>query len=179
MDAQLLAGMGLERDLRIGHHLPGDLRGELGGDTAALVDLHQLLELSFGATMDLLPLALELALEQFGLSAHRDVLTGSHRERTAEKPCQTREPHDSHWRARPRKSQDQRNVGHKAVTDTEHGGPRAASPDVAVVVLLDRALCPTSGLTPSLQDRGQPSGDTEGTRAALGGTPRGRHGEVG
>ena len=84
MDAELLAGMGLEGRLWVGHHLAGDLGGEVRGDAPALVDLHELLQLAFGATMDLLALAFELTLEQLGLGPHRHVLARRHRERAAE-----------------------------------------------------------------------------------------------
>jgi ABC-type phosphate transport system substrate-binding protein len=41
---------------------------------------------------------------------------------------------------RAREAEDQRDVGHKPVADTEHGGPGAAALDVAVVVLVRLAL---------------------------------------
>ena len=136
-DAELLPGVGLERSLRIGHHLAGDLGGELGGDAATLVDPDELPELPLGSAVDLLTLEFELALEQLGLSLHRDVLAGGHRERAAEKPGQARQLHHSHGRIRARHAEDQRDVRHEPVTDPEDGGSCAAPLDVAMVVVVD------------------------------------------
>jgi hypothetical protein len=118
--------------------------------------------------MDLLALTFELTLEQLGLRPHGDVLAGSHREGAAQQPSQAREPHHSSGWVRPREAEDQRDVCHEPVADPEHGGARAATLDVAMVMIVH--LAAVLRLEPRLPESGRPSADTGPARASLDGS---------
>ena len=94
VDAQLLAGVGLQREVGVTHHLLGELASTIGVDATRLVDLRQLDRLDVRVAAQLPALDVELALEQLVLRLHRDVLTRCHRHRARDESRQTGEPHD-------------------------------------------------------------------------------------
>ncbi len=52
VDAELLAGVGLEGDLRVAHHLAGELVGHVGVEAAAHVDGGQLATFDLGVALE-------------------------------------------------------------------------------------------------------------------------------
>ena len=178
MDAELLAGVGLEREYAdrpsSAGRLPWRAQWRCRGSHRSSPVPGALLRGDDGS-----PAARARAHARTARSERASRCT--HRQpsrRAPEKSRQTCESHYAGGRVRPRESQDQRNVGHEAVADAEHGGPSAAPPDVAVVVFLGRQLGEALRLAPSPQYRGQPPRETRATRAALGRTPRGHKGAV-
>ena len=103
-DAQLLAGVGLEGDVGVPHHLDRQLLGQGGVDATALVDGGQLLALHLGVVADGLAFDVKLPEHQLGLRPHRDVLAGGHREGTGDQTGDAGQAHRPRRARAPRPS---------------------------------------------------------------------------
>ena len=134
-NAQLLPGMGLEGQVGIAHHLDRQLVGHGGVDPPALVDGRQLPALVLGVVADGLSLDIELALHQFGLGPHRDVLPGGHGEGPGHQAGDAGQTDRARRGMGTGHSQDEGDVGDQAVTDTEDGGARSAPLHVPVTMV--------------------------------------------
>ena len=144
IDAQLLAGVGLEGELGVAHHLGRELGGHRGVEAPALVDGGQLLALVLGIVADGLPLDIELPEHELGLRPHRDVLAGGHREGPGDQSGDAGQAHRAGRGVGPGHAQDEGDVGDQAVADPEDGGAGSPALQVAMAV-----LAATKGSVPS------------------------------
>ena len=135
-DAQLLAGVGLERQLRVRHDLVHHVAGHLGIDPPLLVYAAQLVGLPGGALFERHPLDLELALHELALRRHGEVLARRHGEGARHQPGHADQADDVTSGAGARHTEHQRDVGDQAVAQPEHRRPRSSTPDVAMLVRL-------------------------------------------
>ena len=135
VDAQLLAGVGLEGEIGIPHHLDRELVGHVRVDPPTLVDGRQLSPLVLGIVADGLSFDVQLPLHQLGLGPHGDVLPRRHRERPGDQTGDAGQSNRAHRRMGAGHAQDQGDVGDQAVADAEDGGAGSAPLQVAVTVV--------------------------------------------
>jgi hypothetical protein len=134
MDAKLLACVHIECYLRIFVDLLSHPARCFGVCATLTVDRSKLALFHLGLLGNREPFDVEFTLDQLSLGLHRHVFTGSHRSG----PCeQTSHPCDEHTlacRSRRSDAEDERNVGHKAIADTEDSGANRASCDVSMTM---------------------------------------------
>ena len=137
VDAELLAGVGLEGELGIAHHRLGQRRASGGVEPPRLVDAGQLGRLEVG---------LPAQLAALDLAARARAARPGRASSCTRRPPSRSAPDDEPGQARPGArragagigaghAEDQAHVGHQPVADAEHRGPGRAALDVAVVVL--------------------------------------------
>ena len=125
--------MDIQGDVRVAHDRGGNAVRIVGFDAAALEGGGELARLRFRMTFQLATLDVELVLEQLLLRRHGDELASGHREGAGDEAGEPGEPDDAGGGAGTGHPEDERDVGEQAVADAEHGRPRSASLDVAMV----------------------------------------------
>ena len=138
LQSELFACVDLERDLRVAHDRLGDATCVGLLDAAKPVDGRELSGLVLRVALQLATLDLQLALQEFRLRGHRDVLPRRHREGAGDQARQPGEQDDRRDGVRAGNPEDQRDVGEQAVADAEDGGACGTTLEIAVVGLLVR-----------------------------------------
>ena len=114
--------MGTERI--VGHQLPGHLLGKVRFDTAAHIDLRQLLPLESRLACEFAALAREIGLLGVGLGTHRNIFSRCHRHGTGD---QSRHAGDQHVAMRRRHTDDQARRRNDPVICPQHRGAEPAN----------------------------------------------------
>ena len=126
IDAQLLPGVDLQSLLGVGHDVGGHLPSRVAVNSPRLVDLGQFLHLMLRVASVLPPLHLQLPLQQLPLGLHRQVLPCGHRHRPGNETGDPNQTYQPLPRTAPGHTQDDRQIGHKAVARPEHRRPVSA-----------------------------------------------------
>ena len=134
VDAQLLAGVGLERQLRVRHDLIRHVGGHGRVDAPFHVHAAQFFGLPLGALLQRLALHIDLSLEQLALGTHGEVLPRRHGEGSSHQPGHAGQADDPGAWTGSGDAQDQRHVGDQPVADPEDGGASTATPYVPVLM---------------------------------------------
>ena len=126
--------MDIECDIGVGVHSRRQSPRLIGTEPAPLIDVGELHRLAKRFVDQRLALAIDLSHDQLVLSGDRDVFTGRHRDGAGQQTGHTRDTNERGIGGRAGEPENQRNIRHEPVADTEHRGTRPPTLHVAVVV---------------------------------------------